>query len=94
MDNLFVYLLLAAPVLWLGSLLLLKSWRRFWPFFGLNAGLLAAYLYVLGSTNLIDYGHDEYGLGRLFAMLMAVVLHVLLGFVFAVGFRLQQRRAS
>ncbi|RTQ45330.1 hypothetical protein EJV47_26020 [Hymenobacter gummosus] len=89
MDKLFVYLLLASPVLWLVSLLLLMHWRRFWQFFLLNLALLAGYLWVL-SSDLISFGHDEYGLKWLFAVLAAMTTHVVLGFGFAVGFRMRR----
>lgn len=92
MDILFISLLLASPVLWLGSLLLLKSWHRFWPFFALNALLLVGYL-GLFSSGLVSLGHDEYGLNWLFAVLSAIVLHTVLGFGFAVGYRLYRTQS-
>lgn len=94
MVDLFLFLLLASPALWLVSLFLLMDWRRFWRFFLLNLLVLIGYLWVLSSPTLVSFGHDEYGLGWLFAVLMAVVLHVVLGFGFAVGFRLYRRQAA
>jgi hypothetical protein len=87
-------LLLASPVLWIFSLLLLMDWRRFWGFFLPNLGLLAGYLWLLLGTNLLRFGQDEYGLRQIFGALAAVVLHVVLGFGFAVGFRIYQRRTA
>ncbi|MCC3158725.1 hypothetical protein LJ737_15885 [Hymenobacter sp. 15J16-1T3B] len=90
----FLFLLLASPVLWMVSVVLLLDWRRFWQFFLLNLALLAGYLMLFFGTELLRFGHDEYGLRQAFGALLAVTLHVVLGFGFAVGFRLYQRHAA
>ncbi len=92
--NAFLFLLLASPMLWMASVVLLMDWCRFWQFFRLNLGLLVGYLWLFFGTTLLHFGHDEYGLRQLFGALAAVVLQVVLGFSFAVGFRLRQRQVG
>jgi len=84
MDTAFLSLVLAAPLLWLISLFLLRRWPYFRLFFICNLVVLAAYLVLIGQ---FPFGHDEYGLGRLFVGAGAVAGHALLGFIFAVGLR-------
>ncbi|KAA9332340.1 hypothetical protein F0P96_12745 [Hymenobacter busanensis] len=98
MDNdyafkVFLSCLLASPMLWLISLYLLRRWSHFPAFFAANTALLIVYLYVLFHPTLISFGHDEYGLGRLFGLFCTVTAHVVLGFLFAVAFRWKRRAA-
>lgn len=89
---LFISLLILGPLLWILSLVLLKSWRYFWLYFLANLIVLVGYLAILSTSSLAYFGHDEYGLGRLLILVAAVMMHTLLGFFFALGFGFRQRR--
>lgn len=78
-------LVLASPFLWLISVRLLRNWRYFWLFFALNSVLLLFHLLL--NTQLLSFGHDEYGLARLSATIVTIVVHTILGFFFAVLLR-------
>lgn len=89
---LFISLLILGPLLWIFSLVLLKSWRYFWLYFVANLVLLVGYLAILSTSPLSYFGHDEYGLRRLLILMAAVMVHTMLGFFFALGFEFRQRR--
>lgn len=93
MATLLLSLLIASPLLWLLSLLWLSSWQHIRPFFALNLVVLVAYLLVLTSPGGSAFEADPYGLGRIFLIVAAVLSHVLLGFIFALGYYLKSRRA-
>ncbi|WP_345074882.1 hypothetical protein [Hymenobacter fastidiosus] len=90
MTATLLLLLLASPLLWLASLFLLRQWCHFRLFFASNLLILAAYLLLIAW---FPFGHDEYGLGRLFYSAYALIAHVVLGFGFAVVLRWQQKNA-
>jgi hypothetical protein len=88
-----VILVLALPLcLWVASLWLLRGWRYFWRFFACNAVLLLGHLYL--NIQVLDFGHDEYGLGRLIATGGTVVLHAGLGLLVAVAVRWRQHSGT
>jgi hypothetical protein len=78
-------------LLWMISLWLLCGWRYFWRYFAGNLVLLAAYTFLTTQVSL--FGHDEYGLGRIFATVGAVTVHTVLGLGFALAVRWPRRQA-
>ncbi|UOQ55244.1 hypothetical protein [Hymenobacter cellulosivorans] len=94
MTTILLALLIASPLLWLLSLLWLSSWQHIRPFFALNLVVLLAYLLVLTSPGVSPFEVDPYGLGRTFLIIAAVLSHVLLGFIFALGYYFKSRRAQ
>ena len=91
MERALVLLLLLTPALWIISLVLLAGWHYFWRFFIVNLLVLSAYVFVFTSISWVNYGHDEYGLGRIVYPTLACVVHVLAGFTFAVAFYSRRR---
>jgi len=87
MNNLvshaFVLAVLSSPVIWIISITLLSRWKHFWTFFCVNAVILFFYLYILITPEFSNFGHDEYGLNRFVHILMAIVVHIVLGGIFA-----------
>jgi uncharacterized RDD family membrane protein YckC len=90
-EKLLIYLILASPVFWIISITLLNRWKHFWKFFIANALILVVYLIVTINPAFIDLGHDEYGLKRFFTIVMAIFTHIMLGILFAIGYRLTKR---
>ena len=90
MGNLLMILVLISPILWIASIFLLKDWEHFWKFFIVNAIILAFYLIITMHPAIIDLGHDEYGLKRFVTIGAVVFTHLILGLIFAVGYRLKK----
>ena len=84
-----MFLVLISPILWISSIFLLKDWKHFWKFFIANTLILIIYLVLILAPDLINLGHDEYGLKRLGAIVAAVFTHVILGLFFALRFRMK-----
>jgi len=81
MDNLFAVLILISPILWFLSIYLTMDWKHFRKLFLLNFLLFLLYMVTINFTNLIDIGHDEYGLGIIALNLMMILGHITLGLV-------------
>lgn len=90
-EKILLYIILGSPLIWLVSILMLKDWRHIWKYALINFVVLIAYGITILMTDLIDFGHVEYGLKKLFAFIASVVIHILLGFIFAVGYKLRKR---
>jgi hypothetical protein len=93
MANFLIFLVLVSPVLWLISVSMLTEWKHFWKFFIANSLILALYLTFIMDPVFVDFGHDEYGLKRLTTSIAAIVTHIVLGLVFAVGHRLKVKKS-
>ena len=74
------------------SLFILSSWKYFWKFFIGNALIVSIYLTLLTNTNLINFGHDEYGLKNLITIVGCILTHIVLGLIFAIGYKLKVRK--
>jgi len=70
---------------------MLKDWKYIWKYALVNFVILTAYGIIILMTDLIDFGHDEYGLKKLFGFIAAVVIHIILGLIYAVGYKLRKR---
>ena len=81
---------LLVPILWIWTVLILLNWRYFNPFFLLNAVLIVGYLYAFLTGIVGFFGHNEYGLGRIMAVIILLVSHVVLAFLFAIVRRRSQ----
>ena len=81
--------IVVAGILWIISIRLLLKWKHFRLFLVINGILVLTYSYYLmyGSPSLI--GHDEYGLQRVFYLLLFPILHIVVCFFIALGIRKQ-----
>ena len=78
-----IILIFISPFLWIESIILTKNWKHFTQFAIINTIIFILYYGVLNYTEIIDLGHDEYGLGVMFLNTLLIVSHILLGFVAA-----------
>tara|TARA_R110002126_G_scaffold39767_2_gene117592 strand:- start:4178 stop:4471 length:294 start_codon:yes stop_codon:yes gene_type:complete len=71
-------------ILWIFSVYLLSYWKYVYWYAFFNIILIVIYF----SVNILgkDYfwGHDEYGLGVFFRLMISVVFHTILGFIFSI----------
>ncbi len=91
MPYYLAYIILFSPILWLLSLFFLHNWKHFWKFAGINFLVITVYSFIILSTNLIDYGHDEYGLGPIVTFVLSIVGHIILGFIFSIGYKFREK---
>ncbi|MEQ9309836.1 MAG: hypothetical protein RLN90_10305 [Balneolaceae bacterium] len=91
METALAYFILFSPILWLVSIYLLSDWEHVWKFAAINFSVIVLYTVILLFSNIIDLGHDEYGLKRLGTFALTVSTHILLGFLFAVGYKLNKK---
>ena len=89
-----MFLVLISPILWISSIIILKDWKHFWKFFIANTVIILIYLILIFVPDLIDLGHDEYGLKKLMMVITAIFTHIILGVTFAIGYRLKIRKAK
>ncbi|WP_460620703.1 hypothetical protein [Hymenobacter tenuis] len=82
-------MIMTSPLLWLVSVHLLRNWQYFWRYFLCNLLLLIGYAYIVLAV--LPFANDAYGLGRLFAVLGAIVVHTFLGFGLALAIRYGHR---
>jgi hypothetical protein len=73
---------------------LLREWKWIWEYSFLNFLILFSYGVVILLTNTFDLGHDEYGLAKLSAFIFTVVSHIALGFLFAIGYRMKNKKKT
>ena len=79
-----ILLIILVPlILWISSIYMLSEWNKFKIFFVTNGILIVAYVLVLIYGKSI-WGHDEYGLGFLYRLVVCLLAHVLIVFVFAI----------
>lgn len=90
-EKILLYIILGSPIIWLVSILMLKDWKHIWKYTLINFIIITAYGIAILTTDLIDFGHDEYGLKKLFGFIAAIVIHIFLGFIFGVGYKLRKR---
>lgn len=91
LENFIIILISVSPVLWMISLFILSSWKHFWKFFIANALVVLIYLTLIIDSNLLNFGHDEYGLKGLLTIVSCIVIHVVLGLLFAIGYKLKSK---
>jgi len=77
----FCALCFISPFLWIASIFLTKEWKQFKSFAIVNTLIFVLYIFILNFTELIDLGHDEYGLRILFMNIFLIIGHVLVGFI-------------
>jgi uncharacterized membrane protein len=87
----FYYALLISPVLWIISLIFLKRWKHFKRFFIINTLVFVVYVLIILNVNFPAFANDEYGLKRFFFATGIVVAHIILGFIFSLGFYLKRK---
>ncbi len=82
--------------LWLFNLYLLSYWKYIYWFAFLNLILIALYFILIFYGGKDLWGHDEYGLGALFRFIFGLIIHVLIGFIFALykSFTLRKHEKS
>ena len=71
-------------ILWLLSIYLVRKWKYFWVYFGINLIIIAIYTNYTVYGNLEFLGHDEYGLGRLMMLFAVPIVHVSISFIIAI----------
>lgn len=91
METALAYFILFSPILWLVSLYLLSDWEDVWKFAAINFSIIVLYTFLLLFTNIVELGHDEYGLKRIGTFALTVSTHILLGFLFSVGYKLNKK---
>ena len=89
--ELFTYTVLASPILWLVSIYLLHEWNLIWRYSLANFVALVIYGALIMMTDMVDLGHDEYGLAKPSVLIATITGHVVLGFIFAVGYKIRKR---
>ncbi|MEP1150933.1 MAG: hypothetical protein ABJH08_04305 [Balneola sp.] len=94
METVLAIFVLLSPLLWIISLVTLNGWKHFWKFFFANLFILVSYFYILLFTNLIEFGHDEYGLAALGTTLLTISTHILLGFLFAMTYKFRKTTSN
>jgi len=91
----FKILILAVPTfaiaLWWWSLYSLRQWHYFLPFYLANAFVSGSYIFATMNGGIGFSGHDEYGLGRIAAALLALLVHVIAVAFFTLWFRCHHR---
>jgi hypothetical protein len=87
MEIILAIIVLSSPLLWIISLVVLSNWKHFWKFFFANLFILVGYVYILFFTKVVNQEHDEYGLKVLGTVLLTILTHILLGFLFAISYK-------
>lgn len=89
-----ILLLILVPlILWVSSMYMLSDWNKFIPFFIANGILIVGYVLFLIYGKSIG-GHDEYGLGFFFRLVVCLLTHVLVVFIFAIIKNRQLRKQT
>lgn len=91
MERFLILLVLVSPIFWILSIFMLSDWKHFWKFFIANTLLFIAYLALTSNPELIDFEQDEYGLKRFSTLVLATFTHIILGLIFAIGYRWKRR---
>jgi hypothetical protein len=91
MEALMICALFAVPLLLQSSFFLLLEWHYFWRFVTINILLFTVYILIIYCWPFAAGERDDYDLAPLFVAAAAVMTHVMLGFLFAVAFRLRRR---
>ncbi len=83
----FFFILGLMPVLWIFSLLTLRKWQFFFRFLWINALAVISYSTLIIFSGLSFFGHDEYGLKKVFLFLMTIGFHTIIGFTIALYYK-------
>ncbi len=78
-------------ILWFAAYNLLSKSKFLKHFIISNIAIAIVGFYILSLTEIIDLGHDEYGLGKLFALLLFGFGHSILGFLFGIAVKSYQK---
>ena len=87
-ESTWIYLIVQVPfVMWTLSIYWLSKWKRFWYFFWINVAISTlALVYFLFIQPVFD-GADPYGLDLLFSIIFYLMAHSLVGFIFALLYK-------
>jgi hypothetical protein len=88
----FILLFILPILLWIFAIVLVSKWKYLFHFIVGNIIILILGFYILLEKKLIDVGHDEYGLGTLFAVIGFGIVHSALGFLFGIFLKAYQNR--
>jgi hypothetical protein len=88
----FIFLLVIPILLWIFAIFLLSKWKYLFHFIICNIGIGIFGFYILLETKIIDLGHDEYGLGTLFALISFGIGHSILGLSFGIFLKMYQNK--
>ena len=85
MEVLYLFLLIAIPViLWWVSILILSKSGKFITVFLVNTAILVSYILYLLYGDLSFPKGDPYGLGKLMMFYILPVIHIFIGFGYAI----------
>lgn len=70
--------------MWLFSIYLLSYWKYVHWYAFLNLILIVIYFSIIIYGGKYLWGHDEYGLGAFLRLIFALILHTIIGFIFAI----------
>ena len=90
-EEFILWFILLAPLVLGASMWALRGWKHYWKFFGFNGLLVLTYVIILASPAFSYLGHDEYGLRRIGFIVVAPAIHIWLGGVFALYYRMRLR---
>lgn len=91
MERFLILLVLVSPIFWILSIFMLSDWKHFWKFFLANTLLFIAYLALTSYPEFMVFGHDKYGIKRFSTLVLATFTHIILGLIFAIGYRWKRR---
>jgi Na+-transporting NADH:ubiquinone oxidoreductase subunit NqrD len=94
MITLFIIVLIISPFLWLATFLMTSQSKSFKKIFLSHCIVMALYLTFLISYSHIITGQDPYGLGQMMLLILAIVLHIVIGFIHGLYVRKKMRQSG
>lgn len=71
------------------SIFILRKWKYFYLFIGLNLVIVVMFYYLITATNIFISGQNEYGLETLYNIVIYFVIHTILVFIFSIYYKLK-----
>lgn len=71
------------------SIFILRKWKYFYLFFGLNLVVVVIFYYLVTKTKIFSSGQNEYGLETLYNIVIYVVIHTIVVFIFSIFYKLK-----
>ena len=90
----FYFLLGLLPVLWIVSVIFLRKWKHIIRYFWITTLAVLSYFSIIFFSGLSFFGHDEYGLKKVFLFIMIIGAHTIIGFIFALYYKYKMSKVT
>lgn len=91
-----IFIIILFMFIWFISLFLLSYWKYFYKFLLINAIIVILYYVIIVYGKNYFWGSDPYGLGMFLRLVLTVICHTIIIFIFSIykSFQLRNNEKS